>query len=237
MSRELSRNANVCQGRQEDRSLGNFFIRPARTEDYLEIRQFLLESEFLYPGIELWWDYRVLPNLEHGQRIVLVVDSGQSLQGLFIGKPGHSAKVCTLRLREPIRNQGIGRALVTEGISRLIQPATSRFHVTISEGAEEGCIPFFESLGFRRTAVENSRYKTDLDEFIYSCSQVEVSEVINNYLSAGIDRYLYGASPKPMAHEQTLLMSLALNMQNRFLQVGKQLNSAEDFQKHMKARQ
>jgi len=34
-------------------------IRAAKAEDYPEIREFLLESSFLYPGIELWWDNRV----------------------------------------------------------------------------------------------------------------------------------------------------------------------------------
>ena len=183
-------------------------IRPAQQEDYAGIREFLLESSSFYPGIELWWDNRVRPTLEQGKRIVLVVDAGNSLEGLFIGKPGNSAKLCTLRLRESVRNQGVGRALVTEGISRLLDRDTSSFHVTVSEAAEEGCTPFFESIGFRQIAIEPNRYKSGLDEFVYSCPRDEVVETINNELSQGIERTPYGVVPRQMPNEQTLLMSL-----------------------------
>jgi len=183
-------------------------IRLVKAADYTGVRDFLLESSSIYPGIELWWDKRVLPSLEKGKRIVLVVDAGGSLEGLFIGKPGNSAKLCTLRLRESVRNQGIGRALVTEGICRLLDHDNSKFHVTISEAAEEGCTAFFESIGFRRIAVELNRYKRGVDEFVYSCPRHEIVEIINNELSHGIDRTLYGAIPIQMPHEQTLLISI-----------------------------
>lgn len=152
-------------------------IRPAQPEDYAGIREFLLESSSLYPGIEFWWDSRVRPTIEQGRRIVLVVDAGGSLEGLFIGKPGNSAKLCTLRLRESVRNQGVGRVLVTEGISRLLDHNTNRFHVTVSEAAEEGSTAFFESIGFRRIAVQPNRYKRGVDEFVYSSPRNEVVEI------------------------------------------------------------
>lgn len=190
-----------------NRDSAPLLIRPARPDDYREIRDFLLESSSLYPGIELWWDHRILPTLEQQQRVVLVVDAGRSLEGLFIGKFGGSAKLCTLRLRESIRNQGIGRALVTEGLSRLLQPDTAKFHVTVSEAAEEGSTAFFESIGFRRIAVEPARYRAGVDEFIYSCPRAEIVEAIRNARD-GLDQNLYGACPVRMPDEQTILMSL-----------------------------
>ena len=206
-------------------------IRAAQAEDYPEIRDFLLESSFIYPGIELWWDNRVRPTLEQGRRVVLVVDAGSSLEGLFIGKPGNLAKLCTLRLRESVRNQGIGRVLVTEGIGRLLDRDTSRFHVTVSEAAEEGCTPFFESIGFRRIAIEPNRYKSGLDEFVYSCPRDEVVETINNELSQGIERTLYGVIPIQMPKEQTLLMSLRPEFAELILQGRKTVELRRKFSK------
>ena len=202
----------VCSVRQDAMinscEYSGLLIRAAQAEDYPEIRDFLLESSFIYPGIEFWWDKRVRPSFELGRRIILVVDAGDSLEGLFIGKPGNSAKLCTLRLRDSVRNQGIGRALVTEGINRLLDQSTRNFYVTISEAVEGGCTAFFESIGFRRIAVEPNRYKRGLDEFVYSCPSYEVDEIIKNTLSHGIDRTLYGVIPIQMPHEQTLLMSV-----------------------------
>jgi len=188
--------------------LSGLLIRPAQKDDYGKIREFLLESSNLYPDIESWWRNRVRAGFEQNRRIVLVVDSGRSIDGLFIGKPGDSAKICTLRLREYVRNQGVGRVLVTEGLSRLLARSPSRFHVTISEGAEEGCASFFESIGFYRVAVEPNRYKNGVDEFIYSSSTGNVAQVINNKLTEGIERTLFGVVPKQMPNEHTILMSL-----------------------------
>lgn len=209
-------------------------IRPAQAEDYPEIRDFLLESSSIYPGIEFWWDKRVRPSLELCRRVVLVVDAGGSLEGLFIGKPGNSAKLCTLRLRESIRNQGIGRALVTEGVNRLLDQDTRKFHITISEAAEEGCTAFFESIGFRRVAVERNRYKRGLDEFVYSCPRNEMTEIIKNELSHGIDRTLYGVIPIQMPHEQILLMSIRPEFAELILQGRKTVEFRRKFSKKYK---
>ena len=206
-------------------------IRPAQPEDYVGIREFLLESSSLYPGIEFWWDNRVRPTLELGRRVVLVVDAGSSLEGLFIGKPGNLAKLCTLRLRESVRNQGIGRVLVTEGLSRLLNPDTSSFHVTISEAAEEGSTAFFESVGFRRIAVQPNRYKHGVDEFVYSCPRNEIVETIHNELSQGIERTLYGVIPRQMPNEQTLMMSLRPEFAELILQGRKTVELRRKFSK------
>lgn len=188
--------------------LKNLLIREAKPEDHTRIQEFLAESNFLYPDIDCWWRKRVIPGISEGLRKVLVACSGASIDGIFIGKLGDSAKICTLRLRESARNQGVGRALVTEGLTKLLVTKANRFHVTISEAAEEGAIDFFESLGFGRIGVESDRYRKGVDEFIYACSGQEVEEMVRNELAKGVDKTLFGSIPLQMPHEQTLLMSL-----------------------------
>jgi predicted transcriptional regulator/ribosomal protein S18 acetylase RimI-like enzyme len=205
---EIGRRNGSAALKSEMTGINHLLIRPAQKEDHAKIRDFLLESSALYPEIGHWWKNRVCPTIEHGKRIVLVVDSGRSLEGLFIGKIGESAKLCTLRLRESVRNQGIGRVLVAEGLRHLLRSEPSRFHVTVSEGAEEGCAPLFESIGFRRIAVQKNRYLPGVDEFIYSCEKDEIVEAVNNELSLGMERTLFGAHPRQMPNENTLLMSL-----------------------------
>ena len=212
----------------------DLLIRAVQKEDYIGIRDFLIESSNLYPGIENWWDRIVLPDVELGKRIILVVDTGNSFEGLFIGKPGNSAKLCTLRLRESVRNMGVGRALVTEGLSRLLLSTTTSFHVTISEAAEEGAKEFFESIGFQRIAVKRNRYRNGVDEFIYSCTKNEMIEVINNDLSQGIERTLYGIIPKQIPKEQTLLMSLKPEYAEKMLRGEKTIEFRRRFSKKYK---
>ncbi len=204
---EIGRRNGSAALKSEMAGINHLLIRPAQKEDHTKIRDFLLESSALYPEIGHWWENRVCPTIEQGKRIVLVVDSGRSLEGLFIGKID-SAKLCTLRLRESVRNQGIGRVLVAEGIRHLLRSKSSKFHVTVSEGAEEGCAPLFESIGFRRIAVERNRYLPGVDEFIYSCEKDEIVEAVNNELSFVMERTLFGVLPRQMPNENTLLMSL-----------------------------
>lgn len=206
-------------------------IRTAEPDDYARIRDFLLESSHLYPAIDSWWDDRVRPMLERGRRIVLVADDGNSLDGLFIGKPGDSAKLCTLRLRESVRNQGVGRVLLTEGLRRLLASHPSRFHVTISEGAEEGCVPFFESIGFHRIAIQPNRYKMGVDEFVYSSSQREIEEAVRNESSQGMERTLFGIIPQQMANQHTILMSLRPEFADLIVQGRKSVEFRRRFSK------
>ena len=210
--------------------IDKLLIRPAQLEDFLNIREFLLESSSLYPGIEFWWDKRVRPDLELGRRKVLVVDGGDDeLEGLFIGKPGKSVKICTLRLRESIRNLGIGRALITEGLKHLLSNETDKFHVTISENAEEGCTAFFESIGFRQIAIEPSRYRSGVDEFVYACPRNEIVEIIQNELSLGIDPTLFGSKPKFLPNDRILLMSIRPEFADMILQGRKTIEFRRKF--------
>lgn len=209
----------------------SLLIRPACSEDYSQIRDFLVESSHIYPDIEAWWKYRVCPELDREERMALVVDSGNSLEGLLIAKPGESAKLCALRLREPVRNQGIGRVLLTEGLNRLLAYNPFRFHVTVSEGAEEGCAAFFESIGFRKIAVQRSRYTEGIDEFIYSCKKDEIREAVDNQLANGLERTLFGITPIQMPCEHTLLMSLRPEFAESILQGRKTIEFRRRFSK------
>lgn len=209
----------------------DLLIRPAIKEDSAAIREFLLESSSFYPGIELWWDSRVFPSMQTNRRVVLVVEAKNAIEGLFIGKSGKFAKICTLRLRETVRNRGVGRALITEGLTSILTPNAARCHVTISEAAEQGCVPFFESIGFRQAAVIPNRYKKGVDEFVYSCARQELSEVLYNELAEGLDRTLYGAIPVPLAKEQTLVMSLRPEFAAAILEQKKTIELRRKFSK------
>jgi predicted transcriptional regulator/ribosomal protein S18 acetylase RimI-like enzyme len=190
------------------KKLAALLIRQATADDYAGIREFLLESSHIYPDIEEWWMDRVLPTITNGRRLALVVDSGASLDGLLIAKPGEYAKFCSLRLRESVRDRGVGRVLLTEGLTRLLARNPSRFHVTISEGAEEGAIPFFESVGFQRIAVQRNLYANGVDEYVYACPTTEITEVLRSELAQGFERTLFGVKPIQRPSEHTLLMSL-----------------------------
>jgi predicted transcriptional regulator/ribosomal protein S18 acetylase RimI-like enzyme len=170
-----------------------------------------VETSHLYPGIDLWWRRKVLPDVEAGRRVVVVLRGDQSLGGVLIGKPGRRAKLCTLRVRKELRARGFGMLLLAEGVNHLVGNNTEEVYVTVSEAADLGCTSFFETMGFRMVASERNRYLRGVDELVYSCpAQSLRAELQEIAIQRGV-RTLFGLMPNRAEQEaraRTLLFSL-----------------------------
>lgn len=196
-------------------------IRESHPSDLEVIKNLLLESSHLYPGIDHWWDNRVAPDIATGRRVVLVAVAGAGIEGVFIGKSGRHSKLCTLRLRQGVRNQGLGMALVAIGLRDLIRHGARDIHVTVSEAAESSCSMFFEALGFRRIAVARDRYVPDIDEFVYSCPAPDVCALLRDDLLPRVMRAREGAAAEHGPSGEVpnlLLMSLKPHFADLFMQ-------------------
>jgi len=190
---------------------GSPVIRAAEPQDCAQIRELLGETSRLYPGIDLWWHKTVLPDLRTGRRVAVILETGESVEGLFIGKPGRRAKLCTLRIQKPWRDRGLGTLLMAEGIRNLVQDDTREVYVTVSEAAEPGCTCFFKSMGFSMIDVQRDRYVHGVDELIYSSPARELKANLNRIASERAARTLFGLVPKPPEQDpysRTLVMSL-----------------------------
>jgi predicted transcriptional regulator/ribosomal protein S18 acetylase RimI-like enzyme len=186
-------------------------VRTAGPEDFGPIKEFLLETSHLYPGIGLWWSRTVLPDLRSGRRVAVVLEDKSRLGGIFIGKPGRRAKLCTLRLREEWRDLGLGPLLMSEGIAKLVDDRTRQVYVTVSEAAEPGCTRFFERMGFSLIGAERNRYVRGVDEFVYSCPASELRARLRDISNRRATKTLFGLIPKPPSEapqSRTLILSL-----------------------------
>jgi predicted transcriptional regulator/GNAT superfamily N-acetyltransferase len=186
-------------------------IRDARPDDFRPIGEFLLQTSHLYPDIGLWWSRTVLPDLRSGRRVAVVLEDTNRLGGLFIGKPGRRAKLCTLRLRQEWRDRGLGSLLMAEGIGKLSDDRTREVYVTVSEAAGPGCTSFFEGLGFSLVGAERDRYVRGVDELVYSCPASQLKARLREVADRRGTRTLFGLMPKPPSEDplsRTLILSL-----------------------------
>jgi ribosomal protein S18 acetylase RimI-like enzyme len=156
-------------------------ISPAVFNDYPSIFEFLIESTHLYPAIDNWWKEKVLPGVPEGIRVIYVLKKAGIIKGLFIGKKGPNSKICTLRLKDDVKKNGFGKALLLEGLRQIVDESTKDITVTVSEAAESSVARFFESLGFHNIANVRNRYSHGVDERIYTCL---VSDLLNSSLLA-----------------------------------------------------
>lgn len=210
-----------------------------RPSEFSAVKLFLQESENLYPGIDRWWEKKVVPTLKEGRRTVLVLKDASRISGLFIGKPGKHAKMCTLRLREKVRRRGWGTALMAVGINLLLDQDTQDIHLTVSEAVGTGCIAFFEGLGFRRIAVKSGKYIRGVDEFVYICPTSELEAIPHEKglgCFANMHRGTHAEPVFPLGEDRTLLMSLKPEFADLCLKGKKQVEFRRRFsQKHVGA--
>lgn len=144
-------------------------LRQADPSIYPEIRNFLLGSVALYPGIVEWWDGKIVPGLKSGRRISYVAMVEGQVAALSIGKRSTtSAKLCTLRVSPALQGHGVGRALLGLTLAELLSARPRHVHYTISEEMLGVCGSFFESFGFTLATWSNGRYVRGADELVFT---------------------------------------------------------------------
>jgi len=151
-------------------------------EIYLKIRDFLLESESIYPSIGEWWKTRVVPGLKSGERICEAVIKNDEIAALSIVKySDKSSKLCTLRVREDYRALGFGQQLLRRTFKNLLAHKCKDIHYTISEEILSHCGEFFAPYGFCLATWTKDRYVKGKDELIFSVK----SQSLFNRLKVG----------------------------------------------------
>lgn len=151
----------------------------ARCELFPAMREFLLESENLYPGIDRWWQKKVLPGLRDGSRICRVALKGETIAALSIGKlSSQTSKFCTFRVRDEFQGNGIGRRLINETLVELLGTGCNRIHYTMAESVVTDCHDFFRPYGFGVESWETDEYVRGMDEFHFeACASHVRSEL------------------------------------------------------------
>ena len=182
-------------------------VREIRKHEYRSVREFLLESAHLYPGIEKWWDLKVFPDLQVGRRIGLVLDQEESIGGLLIAKRAKRAKLCSIRVRESLQGNGWGVKLLRAAVERLMHDGTEQMYVTISEALEDTHRQFFETLGFAACSRLKSKYVTGVDELVYTWSKREMWRLLNFSESSSTQQALCGEE-NPIDPLPAILMSI-----------------------------
>ncbi|MEK6280121.1 MAG: hypothetical protein AABN95_07175 [Acidobacteriota bacterium] len=153
----------------EDRLITLSKVKNLDEEIYSGIRDFLLESESIYPSIGDWWKTRVVPGLKIGERLCEAMIINGEIAALSIVKySGKSSKLCTLRVRENYRSLGYGQRLLRRTFENLLANKCKDVHYTISEEVLGYCGEFFAPYGFYLATWNKDRYVKGKDELLFS---------------------------------------------------------------------
>lgn len=140
-------------------------VRPARGTDLLRIAEL---EETAFP--ESWPVDLLAFELAHPQGILLVATSqdGSPAGGYAIFRHGAGeAELLRIGVDPGERRQGLARALVAEGVKRLLREGVEVCHLEVRID-NHGAIALYEALGFERTGHRRGYYRDGTDALIYS---------------------------------------------------------------------
>lgn len=71
---------------------------------------YLQKHEPTYPGISIWWESKVIPDMASGIKVLYRFDKNLDVQGLGVLDLAQ-AKICHLSLEHAVRGTGLGIAI------------------------------------------------------------------------------------------------------------------------------
>jgi predicted transcriptional regulator len=127
-----------------------------------EHREVVVESEDLYPGIDLWYDRKVKLGLEKGERVGYLVKSDGNPVGAAVVRQGEDAKICSVRVTEKAIHKGIGKIIFLL-LAHSLRHDTKKVHFTAPETLWNSYKQFFEEMGFVNQGLAGVQYRLFVD--------------------------------------------------------------------------
>lgn len=128
--------------------------------------------EDLYPGIDKWYDKKVIPGISEGSRYAfLAMHQGKVIAETII-KPGIDNKLCSMKILPAFQNQSLGSLLFLE-IARTIDDNTKYIHFTAPESLSYEKEGLFNRLGFVCLGRADKMYRKGEDELVFKANIVD----------------------------------------------------------------
>jgi len=164
----------------------------------------LLESENLYPGIDVWFKKKVVPGLQSGKRVAYVLfHEGKAIAECVV-KFGTDTKICSMRVDPLYQKKGIGPFLFAQ-VARELDYSIKTIHFTAPESLVLERNGLFEDLGFIFQGKSKQKYRLGMDElvfrgdaksFIRSTAELIAKKTTTSILGGSIPGTLLSIKPK-----------------------------------------
>jgi predicted transcriptional regulator/ribosomal protein S18 acetylase RimI-like enzyme len=129
----------------------------------------VLESEDLYPGIDKWFQKKVIPGIRNGRRIAFIVFYQGKAIAESIVKFGSNTKMCSMRVDPAYQGKGIGPFLFAQ-LANELDSSVKSVHFTAPESLVEERRGLFDDLGFVFAGKSGVRYRAGQDELVFQAS-------------------------------------------------------------------
>jgi len=132
---------------------------------YKFIYTHLRYAEQYYPNFKEWFFGKVVPEIEVGERKLLLEQRSNQVAGIAIIKLNCEKKLCTLRISDQFQNQGIGVRLFERCFDVL---KTDKPFLTVSEEKLPEFQKIFDYYGFEMTGMKKDAYRQGRAEYYFN---------------------------------------------------------------------
>jgi predicted transcriptional regulator/GNAT superfamily N-acetyltransferase len=155
--------------------------------------ELVLESEDLYPGIDRWFDRKVLPGIKDGSRIAYIVFHHGKAIAESIVKFGSDTKICSMRVDPIYQGKGLGPFLFAQ-LARELDSSVRHVHFTAPESLVVERKGLFDDLGFSLLGRSRENYRSGQDELVFRGSASQFRRQSLSLVSKKITRNFVGGS-------------------------------------------
>ncbi|RKP47853.1 GNAT family N-acetyltransferase [Cohnella endophytica] len=174
MSAVIRNNLFLKVSEIEPEQLRSYIINEVGEKAKDKLYNYLKDLTESYPEFEKWFFDAVIPEIEmkNGNRQIIIVLSEVEakpslvLTGIAIlKKTDTEKKICTIRIHDNFRNQGIGSELFEKCFEYL---ETRKPIITISSDRKEMFETHIKNYNFSETQILKDYYKKDSTEYVYN---------------------------------------------------------------------
>ena len=128
------------------------------SDHLLNLRHVVSQQENLYPGIDRWFDKRVISGLAAQERVAYVgyVDEQPAIAAIV--KCGDNAKVCHINVRDDLQETGLGEMFFSLLALEVRKDAKS-LHLTLPESLWASKMGFFRDFGLDTPTIAGKQYR------------------------------------------------------------------------------
>ena len=156
---------------------GGDFIPPKDSLRHLE--QMVEECEDLYPGIDIWFKKKVMPDLREKNRVAFLVYNDFRPIGAAVLRKGDDTKLCSLRVLPEEQKKGLGHLLIAL-IANEVRNTASHVHFTAPSKLWFELEQFFKGYGFVNNGLAGVQYRLFDEELSCSADYKNIwSSVVN----------------------------------------------------------
>ncbi|MBI5060224.1 ASCH domain-containing protein [candidate division KSB1 bacterium] len=193
------------------------------SDKYIHLKRLIADHDDMYPGIDRWFDRKVKPGLQTGERIAFIgYDAAVPIVSSVVKIDGDS-KFCHLHIDERYREMQLGEVFFSM-MSLAVSRSATRVHFTLPEGLWSEQKEFFKSFGFATARNAHVNYRPGQDELLCTSNFQAVWQSVIAKIPKLIERFSTDESTS-----NGLLMSIKSDHANKILYGNKRVEIRKKF--------